>query len=369
MLPFVVPEFWRFGLLGTVWTGDWRSAPALVFILEFCISAFALHRNDASNAAESAALLYEVVFVHACVVMFGVLVGMAFQYATDFPPLLDLRTVYGDPQRSTRLLGRQRLAEQAAVAGDGDAGTPWRTKFFGVTYFALVTPLALVYATALLFGGFYSSDGLVPQSTANIVGVVFVVVIVVALGLYVCASLGHAARVPDGHVHSDRLQLKYAALFVLVQHTPVYNDFLTALTMWQRYAVFAVASLVAYALALAAGRADRYLGSVPLGRAAWPFALLAVVDLSVYLSSPLVATALTNTVDEAFAFVGVGSAVWIVLLLALAAVRPRAEAWRDDAGAVAVYLTRSGLAMSERDGRHTRARSDREPLSVTASVV
>ncbi len=321
-------EFWLFGFLPTVYTNDWRTGPALVLFVEFAFNLFAFHGADAVDADSCSEILY-MLTVNSVNVILGVLTGLAFVYATDFPNVFDVRFFYSDVQRAAQLGGHlSTSSHENRLSTDGYDGTPWRAKPYGCTFFGLVIAVPLIFASILMFSGLFTMVGprSITQSQSTAIGVVLLVIGVVLLFTYVvaiCCGV-RSARIPDGHDKSDELNLKYAFFFALPLLTSAIFDFALGLSLGARWGVTVAAVFIVYLVTAFAGRYDRYFGTENAARVYLTFLLLWTIHATLYLGSVIF-----TTLNGIFAWLAILSLVWILVLLAAGLFR-RSNSSRED---------------------------------------
>ena len=310
----VTPEFWLFGFLSTVYTNNWTLGPAIVLAIEYTASLFAVHAEEAIDAASCTELLFFGSIVHATVVMLGVLAGLAVVYATDFPNVFNADVFFSSVQRS-RLMNGHLVAMTGEANGrlesDGYLGQPWKAKPYAWTLFGFVLPIIYIYISILFFVGRFTMAGAysISQGLSNVLGAIFVSIAAVSLIAYIVVTFWRpeSTRLPDGHRMSGQLNLKYGALLTLALATPVLFDFTPSLPAWARYLLHIFLALLVYMLTAFVGRYDRYFGSESAARTYLTFIAIWVLHLSVYAGS-----AFLTSQTSVFVWVSSWSAVWTV---------------------------------------------------------
>jgi len=376
-MSFVLFEFWFFGFFATLFTNTWSQGPAIVHLVEYAIVTYPVHATMATTVAGFNDLLFKLTQLHAVAVWAGVMVALALIYATDVPRLVELRLLYNEPVRSARMGGLVRTDALASIdrqfakrappldvpptpprpdgvrrqlftdaVGDevaADYGLPWHARFYAWPFFGAILSMALIVQGVMFASMLYVDAGRLNSDQSRLLAALFIGSGVLLLGTFVTATLYGGADVIDGYVNSGRTNLKYILFFVLVAHTPAYNDFATSLGIWGRYFLTMAVALVIYAAIVFFGRYDRLLGSEPAYRIMWTYALVFLVHASVYLGSPLAMT-FNDTNEFALAYAVALSLLWTGAFLIYGSLQGRRARLRDQDYSTDAFLFREEVA-------------------------
>ena len=199
LTPFLVPGFFSYGFLGTVFTHNALFGLAIPSVIWAVGSSWARHRAD-DFAADPTGALYGSVWVYPYIMIItGVATGIAAVGLLKLPQLLEIEIIYPDVKR----------------------GPIWsRFSFWG---FALVVASILGLLAVYLIGGFWDFQGALDPgpvfdpSTMLAIGIVFAVISVsLIISVFVIAFLSSGRKPAVGQNIPPYVQIKYFLLLVVI---------------------------------------------------------------------------------------------------------------------------------------------------------